>query len=218
MQHYLIIILSTVLSFCSFGQSKRKNCNCPEVNYIKVSDVSYQTIPDTSFYFTNENTIILCGYKDTETVKGKTLFGEFILAVCGQDTIIDFWDATKTCRLHTINDTLFVEELKSLPTGKNLNYRHTVWTIEKLYFVNGRIVRKLSPNRNIRKYTTDEIKRVVKEFQTTPNSKENLEKAQILFDKLFVATISGDKEARKYFTAFKSKFPYLGEHFNEEYN
>jgi hypothetical protein len=36
------------------------------------------------------------------------------------------------------NDTLYVEELKILPIGKQLNYQHTAWTIDKLFFQKGK--------------------------------------------------------------------------------
>ena len=216
MKFSLTIVFVLAFSFCSLGQVIRKSCNCPKDFHIQTSDNTYQTIPDTTFHFANGKSVILCGYKDTETIKGQMLFSEFILAVCGQDTIIDFWGAVQTCKLRVNKDTLFIEDIKYLPIGKNLIYRETVWTIEKIYFAKGMIVRKLSPNLNIRKYTAQEIQNVIKEYETI--SKDSLEKAEILFDKLFMATISGDKRARTSFMSFKSKFPYLGEHFNEEFD
>lgn len=39
-------------------------------------------------------------YQTMDTIKRRpTTFSEFILAVCGQDTTIDFWGAVLTCRL-----------------------------------------------------------------------------------------------------------------------
>lgn len=195
---------------CSFGQTNRKICNCPPNQFTSF------TKPDTSFHFNNGSEIVLCGYKETATVKGKKIFTEFILAVCRQDTIIDFWGAIDDYILSLKNDTLFVEELKILPTGKQLNYQQTVWKIDKLFFQKGKIVRKFTLNRNIRKYNSDEISKVINEYKSTTTN--DMEKAELIFDRLFIATISGSQESRNYFVNFKTKFPHLGEHFNEEYD
>lgn len=107
------------------GQNQKLNCDCPKTQFAG-------TKADTSFNFSNGKIIVLCGYENPDS-KPKT-YSEFILAVCGQDTIIDFWDAMMTCRFKVKNDTLLVEHLQYLPTGKDFKYQETVWTIEKIYF------------------------------------------------------------------------------------
>ncbi|MFD2203862.1 hypothetical protein [Shivajiella indica] len=170
--------------------------------------------PDTTFRLSNGKTIILCGYKNPESKP--TTYSEFILSVCGQDTIIDFWGAVLTCRLRVNKDTLLVDQLQYLPTGTNFKFQETVWTTEKLHFSGQKIVRELVVNRQIRKYNQDEIQSVLKSYET---AKLGLDDSKMeLANKLFIATISGDKKARQYFKEFKSKFGTLDGAFSEEYS
>jgi hypothetical protein len=188
------------------GQTKKTSCDCPKTQYAG-------TKADTTFHLSNGKTIVLCGYKNPDSKP--TTFSEFILAVCGQDTIIDFWSAVLTCRLKVSKDTLLVDDLKNLPTGKNFKYQETVWTTEKLYFRGQKTVRKLVVNRQIRKYNQDEIQTVLKIYET---EKQGLDDSKMeIANKLFIATISGDKKARQYFKEFENKFGTFDGAFAEEY-
>lgn len=198
----------TFLTFTSvFGQEKKVVCDCPKTQFAS-------TKADTTFYLSNGRTIVLCGYKNPESKP--TTYSEFVLAACGQDTIIDFWGAALTCRLRVNKDTLLVDQLHNLPTGENFNYRKTVWTTERIYFSGQRVVRKLEINRQIRKYTKEEIQTVLKSYE---NEKAWLDdNKMIIANRIFIATISGDNKARQYFKEFKSKFGTLDGAFAEEYN
>lgn len=198
----------TFLTFgTAFGQTNKVSCNCPKTQFAG-------TKPDTTFYLSNGKTIVLCGYKNPHTKP--TTFSEFILTVCGQDTIIDFWGAVLTCRLKVNKDTLLVDQLEDLPVGKNFKFKEIVWTTEKIYFNGQKITRKLGVNRQIRKYNQDEIQSVLKAYET---AKPGLEASKMaIANNLFMATISGDNKARQYFKEFKSKFGILGGSFSEEYS
>ncbi|HWY35215.1 MAG TPA: hypothetical protein VNX68_11255, partial [Nitrosopumilaceae archaeon] len=86
----------------------------------------------------------------------------------------------------------------------------------KIYFDRQKVVRKLFVNRQIRKYNQDEIKVVLKIYET---AKYGLEDSKMeIANKLFIATISGSNKARQYFKEFKNKFGTLDGAFKEEYN
>ncbi|WP_181182435.1 hypothetical protein [Sphingobacterium lumbrici] len=190
-----------------YGQANKASCDCPKTQYAG-------TKADTTFYLSNGKTVVLCGYKNPDSEP--TTFSEFILAVCGQDTIIDFWGAVLTCRLKVNKDTLLVDQLQNLPAGKNFKFQETVWTTEKIHFSGQKLVRKLVVNRQIRKYSQDEIQSVLKTYETAKTGLDD-NKMEIA-NKLFIATISGDKKARQYFREFKSKFGTLDGAFAEEYS
>lgn len=170
--------------------------------------------PDTSFYFSNSKTIILCGYKNPDSKP--TTFSEFTLSICGEDTILDFWEAMLTCRLNFEQDTLLVEDMRYLPTAINRKYEEATWSIEKIYFVNGLPHRQLKTNEKIRKYNEAEIEQTNTEYET---AKPGLDESKMeLANRLFMAAVSGDKKAREYFSDFNTKFGTLDGAFKEEYN
>ncbi|SFS36448.1 hypothetical protein SAMN05660206_101330 [Sphingobacterium wenxiniae] len=212
MIRYCIITILTILTsiVTSYGQNEERNCNCPE-NIM--AGTTEESKPDTTFHFSNGKTIILCGYKNPDS--NPITFSEFILSVCEQDTIIDFWGAMLTCRLKVHNDTLFVDDLRNLPTGENLKYQETVWSTEKIYFNEQRIVRQCAVNRQIRKYDQSEINTALREYEMAKFGLDD-NKMEIA-TKLFMATISGDKKARQYFKEFATKFGTLDGAFAEEY-
>lgn len=204
MQLRLVLILTLGLTINSLGQSSGKDCNCPENKFTG-------TNPETIFPLTNGR-IALCGYVENKD-NGK-LFSEFVLAVCGQDKIIDFWDAQTVCRVTTRGDTLRIEELKNLPTGDDLKFVSTVWRIENIYFKDGQAERSTGLNKKIRKYNQREIKSVLIEYESL-NKKLTYDNMNLVY-KLFMAAISGDKTARKYLTD-KTRFETLDGAFQEDY-
>jgi hypothetical protein len=169
---------------------------------------------DTTFHLANGKSIVLCSYENPGS--SPATFSEFLLSVCGQDSIIGFWGAVLTCRLKVNKDTLLVDQLENLPTGKNFKFQEAVWTTEKIYFVGQQPVRQLSINRHIGKYTPGEIQVVLKNYKT---SKKGLDDSKLkIANELFIAAISGSKKARQYFKEFKNKFGTLDGALAEEYN
>lgn len=206
-QHFLTIILTFWALTAVNGQTNTASCDCPKTQYAG-------TKADTTFHFPNGKTIVLCGYKNPESKP--TTYSEFVLAACGQDTIIDFWGAVLSYRLKVNQDTLLVDQLQNLPTGDNFKFQESVWTTEKIYFSGQKVIRKLDINRQIRKYKQYEIQAVLEAYETaTPGLDEN--KMEIV-NKLFIATISGNKKARQYFKEFKNKFGIPDGAFSEEYS
>lgn len=204
MQMRFVFILTFGLTLNSVGQTLDKSCNCPPNKYVG-------TKPETIFTLTN-GTIALCGYVDNKD--NQRQYSEFVLAVCGQNNVIDFWDALTVCRIENNKDTLTIEGLKNLPTGDNLKFISTVWTIEKIYFKAGQVERKIGVNRKIRKYNQQEIKTVLTEYEHL-NKKLNYDNMDLVY-KLFMAAISGDKTARNYLTD-KTRFETLDGAFQEDY-
>lgn len=202
----IILTILTLTVYACGQQTKKTSCDCPKTQFA-------ETKADTTFHLSNGKTIVLCGYKNEDS--NPTTFSEFVLSVCGQDTIIDFWGAVLTCQLKVHNDTLLVEELHNLPTAKNLEYTKTVWTTEKIFFNEQKVVRKLIINKKIR-YDKDEIQTALKAYET---AKYGLDDSKMeIANKLFIATISGDTKARQYFKEFKTKFGTLDGAFSEEYS
>jgi hypothetical protein len=200
----LAFILTFGLAINSLGQNLDKDCNCPPNKFAG-------TRPEAIFTLRNGR-IALCGY--VENKDSERLFSEFVLAVCGQNNVIDFWDALTVCRIATNKDTLRIEELKNLPTGDDLKFVSTVWRIEKIYFRDGQVERSAGLNRKIRKYSQREINNVLTEYERL-SKKLTYDNMDLVY-RLFMATISGNKTARKYLTD-KTRFETLDGAFQEEY-
>ena len=189
----------------TFSEITDENCECAENDFAG-------TKTDTVYQLSNGKRIALCGYRNIEN---KPIdFSEFVLTVCGEKNIIDFWDATETCNLRTIKDTLIVEELINLPTEKNRIYTSTIWNIEKFYFENERLKRNKILNKKIRKYNESEILNTLKEYENA-DEKIDDEKMQLV-NRLFIATISKSIKAREYFYKFENRYKPDGA-FSEEY-
>lgn len=203
-----MVLLVTLFAFTTvFGQNKKEVCDCPKTQYAG-------TKADTTFRLSNGKKIALCGTRNPAS-KPAT-YSEFVLAVCGQDSIIDFWNASLTCRLKVNKDTLLVNRLQNLPIGEGFKSKETVWSTDKIYFSGQKVVRKLVANRQIRKYTKATIQTVLKAYETAKPGIDDSKMA--MANKLFVAAISGDKKAGEYFKQFKTRFGTLDGAFAEEYN
>lgn len=207
--HQLIILLAFLSSAMFYGQPSAVSCNCPQNDYLK-------TKTDTIFQLSNGKMIALCGYKNPDTKP--VTYSEFILGECGQDTIIGFWDAMVECRLRVEKENLLITHLVNLPVGINFEYQDTEWKTQKLNFGRERIDSTLIVNRGIRKYTQDEIKSVLKSYKINAAKRELSEDVMVIVNELFVAILSGNKTARKYFKAFATDFGEVDGSYGEEYD
>lgn len=212
------ILIGLILVIASLAHAYSQTCNCPpnKFGYPEAKKA------DTVFHLSNGRSIALCGYKDTEVAKGRTLFSEFVLAGCGEKNIIKFWGAVKLCQLHVNRDTLLIETLDSLPTGKNLQYKWTVWTIERVFFKEGRAVKDFNINRQITRYSEQQVQAVLKESEQAifsaadANAVNNVDME--IADKLFICALSGSKQARAYLNGFDKHFGGLSGEYLEWYN
>lgn len=206
--HHLTIIICFLSIVCSYGQIKNTSCVCAKNQFTGT------TIPDTIFTLSNNKKIAICGYRNLESAP--TTFSEFVLSVCGEESIIDFWDATTICQLETKKDTLLVNELYILPIAKKLGPQEAIWITDKIYFKGNKLIRDSKVNRKIRKYNSSEILEVLKKYESEI-VKTDFDKIEFA-SKLFVATISGSEKARNYFILFPSKFKMLDGGYKEEYD
>jgi len=95
-------------------------------------------------------------------------------------------------------------------------FKKSVWTTDKIFFSGQKVVRKLVVNRQIRKYNQDEIQLVLNAYET---AKTGLDDSKIeIANRLFIAAISGDNQARQYLKEFKNKFGTLDGAYAEAYN
>jgi hypothetical protein len=200
--------LTLFIVVCSYAQSYAQTCNCP-----KSMGNPVEKKADTVFHLSNGKSIALCGYRDTKVAPGKTFFSEFVLAACGEKKVIKFWDAVLDCQLHVHKDTLIVETLDSLPTGKKMQYKWTVWTYEQIFFKNGEATKDFRVNRQIPKYNEQEIHATLKEYEEAikvpapPDNPNNVNNVNMeIADKLFMSAVSGSKKARLYLKQFKNHF------------
>lgn len=204
-QLILTIFLVVLVYSISFGQAKITNSVSPKTTLAG-------TKPDTTFNFSNGKSIDLCGYVNPGTPK---TYSEFVLTVCGQDTIIDFWGAVKTCKIKVKNDTLFVENLYILPVGQSFKSKEIVWITDQIYFEGSKTARKKIINKAIPLYDKVKIESVLTEYKTSiPDVNE---RRMDILTKLFVATISGNNEARLSFNDFQTKFGTLDGEYSEQY-
>ena len=193
-------LLLLFIPFAAFSQSKNADCNCPISKFA-------ETKADTVFHLSRSKSIVLCGYNVKDIIKGKKLFSEFVLSVCGSDTIIKFWGAVLICDVITSGDTLLVQTIYDLPVGKSMEYRQAVWNTEHIYFKNDKLFRDSVINRGLPKYTPQQIAAVLDLYQRLPNA--NNDTTSDLADKLLISTMSGSKKARAYLVNFRQKFTAL---------
>jgi hypothetical protein len=205
----LFVTLATLNYIFAFSQNMKK-CECLKT--------AHETGNESEvFEFPKGKKIMLCGSINTEN--GNTNYFEFVLFVCGKQTIIDFWDATKICEVNKVQDTLFVNQTVDLPIGKNFDMEQTVWQVDKLFFVGEQLSIKKTKNRDISLYNEKQIAAIIKTYQATkPITVDTDDKKIALFSKLFVGTISGDETCRKYFIAFKNDYKIVGTAIEDEYN
>jgi hypothetical protein len=210
MKPIYLALLSILPCFVS-AQKSDPVCRCPETMFVQAG-----TKPTKIFHFSNNRSIALYGGTQTEIVKGKTFYQEFILTVCGAKKIIKFWEAVLICDVKMANDTLYVNTLYDFPIGKAMKPRYIPWTIERVYFTGNKTTRDSMINPHIPKYTPAQIAWVLNQYQHTPNA--NNDATIDLADKLFICTLSGSKKAEYYLVNFHKKFTTLDGIYQEEYD
>jgi len=206
MKRILLITFTFLTLNLTHSQLNNKSCECVKNTYTNEK-------VDTVFHFTNGKNIVLCGFRNDEN--NIINYSEFVLYVCKDKEIINFWDAMQTCNIELNNDTLYVEELVKLPNGKNFKFEDNIWRINKYYFSGDELKIKSILNEEIKKYDDIEIKTVLKEFEYKQKGLDD--SIIILANKLFICSLSGNKIAKQYFIDLETKFGILDGGFKEEY-
>ncbi len=207
MKHTILLLVALFISCNNTNKAEEKynqteSCKCPLTQYSDVDADKLVTI--------SKQQIAICGYHNTNN----NYFSEFVVAECGNDTIFNFWDALTIAKIEVKKDTLYIKEISSLPLGKNLEFIDFEWYINKLYYQNTKLKMMSSINTDIRKYSDDEIKNVLNEY----NNADNKLNDSIMFtaNKLFVAALSGSDEALQSFYSFREKYELDGA-YSQEY-
>ncbi|RYE23853.1 MAG: hypothetical protein EOP51_09265 [Sphingobacteriales bacterium] len=207
MRLYSSILLSFLLiaTSASAQQKAKATCACP-ANEFGVTQDQWQS----SYRFSNGKELSIFGDKNNNYLS------EFILVDCLAGKTIEFWGAVETCTVKKMGDTLLITELTFLPNGVNNKYEPTDWLMHYYYYSNNTLQRSVAINRNIKRYTPQEIKTILEDFDS--RSGKYTVDVEPLMDKLWLATISGDKTARNYFENFEKKFDWLDGAYSEQYH
>ena len=187
LQNFSLLFL--LISFACCSQTDSKVCVCAKNEYITTKKT------DTIFSFSNQKKIFVCGFKE---MKNKQIvYSEFVIGICGEDTLIGFWGALKNCTINKRNDTLWIDEIIWLPVGNKFIDTQTVGKRTRIYFNNNLFFSDSIFNPTIRKYSITEIEEVINEYEKMKSS--NGVTAIDIMKKLFVAYISGSDKAKNYF-------------------
>lgn len=215
------LLIALILFVPGVLQVRAQTCKCPPNEFVNPMAKK----ADTVFHLSNGESISLCGSKDTGIIPGPNVYTEFVLAACGEKHIIKFWGAVLDCRLHVYKDTLIVETIDNLPTGKNMRYQWTVWTIEHIYFKSGKAARDFKVNKQIPKYTEHEIQAALKQYEeairisSARGNPDNVNNVNMeIADKLFMSAISGSRQARADLKTFYKHFGGLSGEYLEWYD
>ena len=95
-----------------FTNSKDNSCYCYDGIGSRKGDTATLVIN-----FTNGRSVSICGFVDKE--KEGTIISEFNAFECKTGKSLTEYDATQICKLVEKSDTIIIQKLKYLPTGKN---------------------------------------------------------------------------------------------------
>ncbi len=205
MKTLISIIAFFFISYSSFAQ----NCKCTKDN------IAGKEKPEKVYKFSNGKYIGLCGTAETNN-KEKN-YTEFEIHTCGADTSILVIEATQTCSIDQIKDTLLIQEYFDIANGKNLSGKWTRFYVTKIYWKGKKIVKENYFKKDLKKYTKAEIDKVLKDYITTEKS-TNFDKILLLGHRLFWAYVSGSKKAGKYLDNFYKKYEVFDGAISEEYS
>ena len=195
MKELFILIFLLSLSYSVRSQ----NCYCPtdELGVVNPTGEAVKI-----FLFSNNIKLGLCGYVEVE--KRDTIYSEFNLFECGQKKPIEEWDATESCKIKKIKDTLLIQDLYLLPVGNDFNLIWVPFYIHKFCFKKSVLYEVKYFRKDIKKYSKTQIKKVFEEYKKL--SKGNYEHTLEVASMLFWAYVSGSKEAESYLKEVQKKF------------
>ena len=203
MRNLLISILLTLGHF-SFGQNN--DCDCPK-NNLTTTEKAVKI-----FKFSNGIEFGLCGYIEYDTI-----YSEFIIYQCGQSTFLNEWDATRSCVISLLNDTLSIQELYGLAIGNNLEIKWVPFHKTNYYFENSTLHTLSSFLTDLPKYSSSQIENVLKQHNQL-TKKAGGDSILLVAHRLFWAYISGSKKAETFFKNFEKNFGPFDGHIAEEFH
>lgn len=189
-------------------QANGQECNCP----LKAFFVDDANVKRT--FLLGIRSIAVCGDRIIEGTD--TVYSEFSLFECGNDTTLKEWGVLEPCRINMVKDTVYVNQLYFLPIGKNLAYSFEPFYIYKYWYQNNLLHKKQSFNTALRKYSKAEIEEVFK--QHAKLKRGNVEENVNVADMLFWAYVSGNKKAELYFNKIETDFGPFDGYISEEWH
>lgn len=163
--------------------------------------------PNLIFDFLNGKSVSICGFFDKEIQDGEALImSEFNVFDCKTGESYLEYDATQTCRIKKLQDTLIIEELNYLPSGENWAWELIQIAEQKVSSNNdGIIVSKIKPK----------IKPIIIDENTQTEFLNSIKKGkgisgewELEIGKLVVVSLSGNEKA---WSVLKNYETYTGE-------
>jgi hypothetical protein len=181
------------------------NCNCPKHEHKALT-----------FFFHNKMKLLICG--SGASIKTDTIYSGFSLLSCNENKVLKSWNATDSARVNFSNDTLFIENIKNLPVGKNFTDVPTTFYIDRYFINQDSIYSDYAINKELPKYNKAEIKMVIDQYKKAgslyPESARRY--TQNLPERMLMAAVSGNEEMGKALFSFEQKFGPLEEAMAEE--
>ena len=184
------LLLGNYVRWLAHQNKKEIFCKYPDKFLVTDSNVQF-------FHFDNDKSIVLsCKNPIVDTV-----YSEFTLNVCSSDTIIDTWKSFKKTAINFNDNSLTLNHWMNLPIGGNFEMYNRVVFNESFFFKDDTLIRAFSLDSNFKKYDENQIQRVLNLY----NSKKEISTVEIklLYNQLFVAAISGSKQALTYFNEIR---------------
>jgi len=192
-----VLIVFVLISFNMTSQT----CLCWEGNYFG----EFETPALKTFKFSNGKELMLCPpvfYNlDNDTV---AYYRNFDLQDCSSKKQIESFYNELSYTANFQRDTLTIQAIADLPVGHNRTFVKMEWIAESFYFNKEAVENFHTLNRNIRKYSSQEIKQTLAEYEAGPEVLKGT--TNELIGRLFMCVISGNEMAGKYFLDFENRF------------
>lgn len=168
-------------------QNKNNSCNCFDgIGSVKGEPATFE------INFTNGHSISICGFLDKE--KEGTIISEFNVFECKTGKSLTEYDATQICRLFERKDSLIIQELKYLPTGKNWDW-NLIQIGEEIITINDNNIFTSGIMPKLEKFAIDDND--AKIFLTTfTKGKGHNNDWELEIGKLEVLTLLGNEQAK----------------------
>ncbi len=165
----------------------KNTCNCFEGIGSKKGDTATLIIN-----FTNGQNISVCGFVDKE-MEG-TIISEFNVFECKTGKALTEYDAMQICRLQEKKDSLIIQELKYLPTGKNWTW-NLIQIGEEIITIKDNKIFTTGSKAKLEKFTID--KNDAKIFlNSLVKGKGHSKEWELEIGKLEVLTLLGNEKAK----------------------